>query len=95
MSSSILQKHKECYVTGVTYGLHKHHIFQNALRTMAERMGFWVWLDGRIHMMAHERRPPFNTLIYELRAKCQQEYEKTHSHEDWMKLVHRDYSEWF
>jgi len=25
---SILQEKKECYVTGRTYGLHKHHVFE-------------------------------------------------------------------
>lgn len=95
MSSSILQKHKECYVTGTTYGLHLHHVYGGPNRKVSDRMGFIVWLDARIHMALHEHRPPFQNLMYELRGACQCEFEKTHTHEEFMNLIGRDYSEWF
>ena len=42
---SILQATRECYITGATDGLHKHHIyFGNPNRRISEANGFWVWL---------------------------------------------------
>ena len=47
MADSILQTEKECYITGQTNNLHKHHIFfGNPLRQISEDNGFWVYLAG-------------------------------------------------
>lgn len=45
MSKSILQDEKECYITGLKEGLHKHHIYPGANRKNSEKYGFWVWLS--------------------------------------------------
>lgn len=42
---SIIQKEKQCYVCGATYGLHSHHIyFGNPMRKISEKYGMKVWL---------------------------------------------------
>ena len=43
MSKSILQNKKECYITGSTYNLHKHHVFEGtANRKLSEQDGLWL-----------------------------------------------------
>lgn len=47
---SIMQKSKECYLTGSTYSLEKHHcIFGNANRKLSEKYGLTVWLTSEMH----------------------------------------------
>lgn len=88
---SILQDDRRCYITNAETGLDYHHIFQNALRPIADRYGFGVWLDHRIHMCAHERRPPFDHLIMDLRRECQRKFEETHTRDEWMQIIGRNY----
>lgn len=47
---SIIQKNKECYVCGTTYGLHDHHIiYGTANRKQSEKYGLKVWLCQEHH----------------------------------------------
>lgn len=87
---SILQDKKECYVTGRTDGLHKHHIFGGPNRKISEREGFVIWLrpewhtgDNGIH---HNKE-----FALKVRRECQAKYEETHSREDFIKLIGRSY----
>ena len=53
MSKSILQDKKECYITGSTCNLHKHHIFEGtANRKLSERDGLWIWLRADWHNLS-------------------------------------------
>ena len=53
MSKSILQDKKECYITGSTNNLHKHHIFEGtANRKLSERDGLWIWLRSDWHNLS-------------------------------------------
>lgn len=53
MSKSILQDKKECYITGSTNNLHKHHIFEGtANRKLSEREGLWIWLRADWHNLS-------------------------------------------
>lgn len=51
---SILQDEKECYLTGRTFNLHKHHVFNgNPQRKLSEQYGLWVWLNAEVHEKVH------------------------------------------
>lgn len=92
MSKSIMQDHKECYVTGCSKGLHKHHIYGGANRDTSERMGFWVWLKWNVHMDLHDHRHPFETLQQDLREECQRRFEEMGgTREEFMRLIGRSY----
>ena len=81
---SILQKNKECYVSGATAGLHKHHIFfGNGLRS--------VWLRANLHN-GSDRGVHFDRAFdLQLKRECQEKYEETHTREDFMRLIGRNY----
>ncbi len=50
MSESIMQENKECFITGSTVNLDRHHIFfGSANRKLSEQYGLWVWLTHEIH----------------------------------------------
>ena len=93
MRESILQSSKECYITGRTDNLHRHHIyFGNPLRDVSEKNGFWVWLTGQYHNQdsrvdVHHNR----ALDLRLKQECQTAFEKTHSREEFMRLIGRSY----
>lgn len=93
MRESILQSNKECYITGRTDNLHRHHIyFGNPLRDISEKHGFWVWLTGQYHNQdsrvdVHHNR----ALDLRLKRECQAAFERTHSREEFMRLIGRNY----
>lgn len=88
---SILQNNKECFVTGRTGGLHKHHIYGASNRMISEDNGFWVWLTPEYHNMS-DKGVHFNRdFDLHLKELCQREYEKTHTREEFMRLIGRNY----
>lgn len=94
MAKSILQSEKECYITGQRNNLHKHHIyFGNPGRKISEDNGFWCYLAGRLHNQSqhgvHGRDG--HELDLMLKRHCQMAYEKTHSREEFMQLIGRNY----
>ena len=90
---SILQTEKECYITGQTMGLHKHHIYAGGRRQISERNGFWVYLAGWLHNQSDEGVHGKNGHALDLKLKqdCQRKFEKTHSREEFMKLIGKNY----
>ena len=89
---SILQDRKECYISGKTEGLHKHHIFfGNPLRDISELNGFWVWLSPEWHNMGDHGVHYDRELDLKLKRDCQAVYEKTHTREEFMRLIGRNY----
>ncbi len=92
MAESIMQTERECYITGRTSGLHKHHIFfGRGLRQISEKHGFTVWLSAEWHNMS-DKGVHFNRdLDLRLKRECQRKYEETHSREDFMRLIGRNY----
>lgn len=90
---SILQENKECYISGRTDMLEKHHIFGAANRNKSEQYGLWVYLNHFYH-----NEPPcaengflgsahFTKEIREfLRKTAQTEFEKTHTREDFRRI---------
>lgn len=89
--NSILQDKKECFITHRTYGLHKHHIYGGANRRISEEHGFYIWLVPELHNMSN-KGIHFNK-DFDLRIKrlCQREFEKTHSRDEFMRLIGRNY----
>lgn len=88
---SILQDEKECWVCGNTLYLHEHHIFGGGLRPVSDREGFVVYLCAKHHNMSDEGVHFNPELNRGLRVACQSEYERTHTREEWMKLIGRNY----
>lgn len=91
---SVLQgREKECYVTGRTDRLHKHHIyFGTGNRAVSDKYGFWVWLIPELHNMSSEGIHNGNIeLDLELKQECQREFEKEHTRTEFIKLIGRSY----
>lgn len=94
MDSIIQGKHKRCYVTGMTDGLHKHHIFfGTGDRQISEDNGFFVYLRWDYHIADSPNKTPHNDRHTDLYFKqlCQKEYEKTHTREEFIALIGRSY----
>jgi hypothetical protein len=89
---SILQSTRECYITGSTEGLHRHHIyFGNPLRKISETNGFWVWLRCDWHNIA-EYGVHFNRdLDLKLKQECQRKYEEDHTREEFISIIGKSY----
>lgn len=91
---SILQTEKECYITGSTQNLHKHHIFfGNPNRKISEENGFWVYLHGAWHNQTTYSVHGKNGHAIDLKLKqdCQRKFEETHTREEFMKLIGKNY----
>ena len=93
MSKSILQTEKECFLTGSTVNLHKHHIYAGGRRKISEDNGFWVYLIGYYHNQSNEGVHGKNGHALELKLKqmCQRKYEETHSREEFLALIGKNY----
>ncbi len=90
---SILQKEKQCYITGSLYNLHRHHIYAGGRRNISEREGFWVYLTGELHNQSNDGVHGKNghELDLMLKRHCQLAYEKEHSREEFIKLIGKSY----
>lgn len=87
---SIIQTERQCIVCHTQSNLHWHHIFFGPLRGVSEKNGFTAWLCVRHHTGTdgvHSNR----ALDLELKRLCQHEYEKTHSREEFMALIGKNY----
>ena len=92
MSKSILQSEKYCYVCGAINGLHDHHIYYGTgKRSISEKYGFKVYLCGRHHNLSEFSVHLDKSLDLRLKRACQKEYEKTHSREEFMKIIGENY----
>ena len=89
---SIMQDEKKCFACGTTMGLHLHHVYPGtANRKISDKHGFTIWLCGRHHNLSNDGIH-FNK-EFDLRVKqlCQKKYEETHSREEFMSLIGRNY----
>jgi hypothetical protein len=90
---SILSNRKECYLCHSTLGLEKHHIFPGPLRKVSEENGFWVYLCLECHTgskSVHFTASGVDNLK-KMQKDCERKYLETHSLEEWMKLMRRNY----
>lgn len=87
---SIIQTKKECYFTHTTHNLHKHHIYGGKNRQISEKHGFYVYLSPEYHtgdMGVHKDE----TALMVFKTLCQEEFEKTHSREEFVSIIGRSY----
>lgn len=85
---------RECFITGRTDKLQRHHIYPGPNRKISDRMGFWVWLTQDLHNGNDPRavhNDPNGELDAWLKRLCQLIYEKTHTREDFLKLIGKSY----
>lgn len=90
---SILNNERKCYVCGSVNNLHLHHIYMGANRKISEENGFKVFLCGFHHNQSNEGVHGKNghELDILLKKECQRKFEKTHSREEFINLVGRNY----
>ena len=90
---SILQDRKECFLTGATTGLHKHHIFNAYNRGNSETYGLWIWLRWDRHIADSPYRTPHNDAEVDdmLKRLGQKAFEESHSREEFMEIFGRNY----
>lgn len=91
---SILQADTaHCYLCGRSVALECHHIFGKYQRKMSTEQGFTVMLCHD----CHNERPNgvhFNREVdRRLKADCQRKFLQTHTFDEWMSLVGRNYIE--
>lgn len=98
MSKSILQSDEliRCFVTHETRGrygqpLERHHVLNGALRDFAEREGLWIWVTPEVHRWLHDTGQGVMIQKNVLKRYAQIVYERTHSREEWMRQVHKNY----
>ena len=91
MAKSILQTEKECYITGSTDGLHKHHIYFGQNRQNSEKYGCWVWLRADWHNMADYGVHFNKELDVRLKMECQRAFEKLYGHEKFMTVFGKNW----
>lgn len=89
---SILQDEKECWYCGSKHWLHKHHVCFGKNRQASEKHGFTVWLCEAHHTGpcgVHSAGGSF--LDKRLKIECQRKFEETHSRQEWMEIIGRNY----
>ena len=94
MAKSILQLEKYCWFCGAINGLHEHHIyFGTGNRSVSEKYGFKVYLCGMHHNLSEYGVHFDKSLDLRLKRTCQRVFEKTHSREEFVKIIGKNYLE--
>lgn len=91
MAKSIISNERQCYLCGKTVNLEKHHIFGGtANRKISERLGLWVYLCHNCHTGKNGAQYNKEKNL-RLKQDAQRAYEKTHTRDEWMKLIGKNY----
>lgn len=90
---SILQDKRECYITGRTDSLHRHHIYGGSRRKASEKWGCWVYLIGDYHNQSAQGVHFNPKLDQQLKRICQKEFELRYGREKFMELFGKNYLE--
>ena len=89
---SILQRDKVCYISGTERNLHLHHIyFGTGLRKISDENGFWCYLTLEYHNGSNKGVHFNRELDLYLKRECQKKFEETHTREEFMKLIGKNY----
>ena len=67
-----------------------HHLLNKTEKKFSECAGAWVWLCRGHHRWIHDTAEG-QKKWREWKSRAQAEYEKTHSHDEWMNGSHRNY----
>lgn len=88
---SLISNKKECYFCKTTYNLHKHHIYFGPNRKISEKIGAWTYLCAEHHNLSGNSVHHNRDLDLILKKKYQEEYEKTYTREEFIKLIGKSY----
>lgn len=88
-----MQKRKECFFTGRTDNLHKHHIYAGSRRNASEKWGCFVWLSPERHVLGPYAVHQNPDLDRALKQACQMRFEKKYGHEKFMEVFGKNYLE--
>lgn len=73
-----------------TDGMVRHEIyFGHKCRRISKRAGFWVYLTPYVHMQLHANEGTGVDIW--LKKDCQRRYEQSHTREEFVKLIGRNY----
>jgi hypothetical protein len=88
---SILQDKKECFITGRTDSLHKHHVIGGPYRKKSEKWGLYIYLIPELHNMSSKGIHFDETFNLRMKMHAQRVFEEKYSHELWMHEFHKNY----
>lgn len=95
---SIMQSNKECYLCRKMFnicnerGLHEHHIYEGyGRRRQSEAIGAKVWLCAKHHNMSDYGIHFNKEEDMELKRACQRKFEETHTREEFMEKIGKNY----
>lgn len=88
---SILQDCRECYITGATQGLHKHHIYFGSRRKASDRWGCWVWLSADWHNLSSYGVHFNKDLDMRLKQACQERFETLYGNDKFIEIFGKNY----
>lgn len=91
MAKSIMQDERRCYLCGKLNDLEKHHIFGGvANRPISEKLGLWVYLCHECHTGKDGAQyNKMKNLL--LKQDAQFAFERTHTRQEWMKWIGKNY----
>lgn len=91
---SIMQSTKECYICGTTRWLQLHHVYFGKNRQNSDKNGFVCWLCEAHHTGTYGVHGKMGDYLdKKLKRECQEIYERTHSREEFRKIIGKSYLE--
>lgn len=97
-SSILQQKDGNCYLCmklngdyRMHTGLHEHHVFGGPNRKISEAEGFKVYLCPDHHLFGADAVHRSAETMALIRQDAQRAYEKTHTREEFMRLIGKNY----
>ena len=86
MTKSIMQDKRECYISGFSTNLARHHIYGGGRRQLSDIWGCWVWLRYDWHNGASYGVHFNRDLDIRLKQQCQKRFEKLYGHDKFMEV---------
>lgn len=95
MTKSIMQDKRECYISGFSTNLARHHIYGGGRRQLSDIWGCWVWLRADWHNMADYgvHGKDGHELNMRLKRECQKRFEELYGHDTFMAVFKKNYLE--
>lgn len=91
---SIIQTERVCYICRTRHPLHKHHVyFGRGNRDVSEKKGFVVYLCASHHNLGDNCVHKNRSMDLMIKRDFQRKYEETHTREEFMKLIGKNYLE--
>lgn len=70
----------------------RHEVYFGPLRPVSKHLGLWVYLSPKSHRLIHSGATVDGiSLDRMLKMQCQRVYERTHSRDEFMKIIGRSY----